>query len=86
MDKSYEVGPPIPISSDGDDIAAGLDGVWVLDTSAGTVTRIDAQTFESDSPIRVGGTPVDIAIGLGAVWVGNQADGTISKIDPAARG
>ena len=63
-------------------IAADDDGVWVLDESAGTVTRIDPTDLSIVDTYRVGEDPADIAIALGAVWTANRGDGTLSRIDP----
>ena len=62
-------------------IAVGGDAVWVADSDAGTVTRVDPT--ELLTPIRVGGSPSAIAVGAGGVWVANRSDDTVVRIDPS---
>lgn len=69
----------VPLPGEVTDIAAGDAGVWILDGSAGTVTRIDGPAL--GDPIRVGSMPSSIAVGLGAVWV-SDGDGNLYRADP----
>jgi DNA-binding beta-propeller fold protein YncE/predicted Ser/Thr protein kinase len=61
-------------------VAGGL--VWVANSRAGTVTRVDPSlhTILGD-PIAVGGSPGGIDAGPETVWVANSADDTVSRID-----
>jgi DNA-binding beta-propeller fold protein YncE/predicted Ser/Thr protein kinase len=63
-------------------VAGGL--VWVANSRAGTVTRVDPSlhTILGD-PIPVGGGPGGIDAGPETVWVANSADDTVSRIDIA---
>ena len=63
-------------------VAGGL--VWVANSRAGTVTRVDPSlhTILGD-PISVGGSPGGIDAGPETVWVANSADDTVSRIDIA---
>ena len=63
-------------------VAGGL--VWVANSRAGTVTRVDPSlhTILGD-PIAVGGAPGGIDAGPETVWVTNSADDTVSRIDIA---
>jgi len=60
-------------------VAGGL--VWVANSRAGTVTRVDPSlhTILGD-PIPVGGSPGGIDAGPETVWVANSADDTVSRI------
>jgi DNA-binding beta-propeller fold protein YncE/predicted Ser/Thr protein kinase len=60
-------------------VAGGL--VWVANSRAGTVTRIDPSlhTILGD-PIPVGGSPGGIDAGPETVWVANSADDTVTRI------
>jgi DNA-binding beta-propeller fold protein YncE/predicted Ser/Thr protein kinase len=64
-------------------VAGGL--VWVANSRAGTVTRIDPSlhTILGD-PIGVGGSPGGIDAGPETVWVANSADDTVTRIDIAS--
>jgi YVTN family beta-propeller protein len=60
--------------------AAG-EPIWVANSAADTVSRIDPQDG-SVVPVRVGEGPSAIAVTPDAVWVVNSGDGTLSRIDP----
>ncbi len=64
-------------------MAVGAGSVWVTNTGAGTISRIDQQTRAVVDTIEVGRSPVGIAVTDGAVWVANSGDRTISRINPA---
>jgi YVTN family beta-propeller protein len=62
-------------------VAVGEDAVWVTDTDANTVTRIDPTGLLT--PIAVGHGPSAVAVGAGAVWVADTLDNAIVRIDPS---
>jgi YVTN family beta-propeller protein len=65
-------------------IDLGADGaVWVTDSDADNVTRVDATG--AVSPIAVGHYPTGIAIGEGGVWVTDAGDDAVVRIDPDTR-
>ena len=68
-----------------DGLAAGLGAVWVLNGTAGTVTRVDVASGRAGRrrEVPVGRAPSDIAVGLGAVWVVDSDSATLIKLDPA---
>lgn len=61
-------------------IALGAGTVWVTDTEAGNVTRVDATGLVKS--LAVGHGPSGIAVGEGGVWVANTLDDAIVRIDP----
>jgi ABC-type branched-subunit amino acid transport system substrate-binding protein/DNA-binding beta-propeller fold protein YncE/predicted Ser/Thr protein kinase len=62
-------------------IAAGDEGVWVVNGSA--VTRIDPRTNRVGRTIRLAGEdPSGIAVGAGKVWVPVERDGVVWQIEP----
>src|SRR4051794_23021857 len=70
-------------------IAVGEGAVWVLDSEAETVARLDPET-KAVKRFSAGPRPTDLTVGGGAVWVGNsdsESFGTvttsISRVDPA---
>jgi DNA-binding beta-propeller fold protein YncE/predicted Ser/Thr protein kinase len=79
---SAEAGAPILAGRGpaGVTVAGGL--VWVANSRAGTVTRVDPSlhTILGD-PIAVGGSPGGIDAGPETVWVANSADDTVSRIE-----
>ncbi len=62
------------------------DAVWVVNSIADTVSRIDPETNLETEAIPVGDGPSGIAFAEGAVWVANGSDGTLSRIDPGSNG
>jgi YVTN family beta-propeller protein len=70
------------------DPSAGPDGitlsdgaVWVTDSAANNVTRVDPSGLTT--PIPVGNGPSAIASDAGGVWVTDTLDDTVVRIDPA---
>ena len=78
-----EVVASLPVGERPGGVAVGAGAVWVTNTGAGTVSRIDQQTRAVVDTIEVGRSPVGIAVTDGAVWVANSGDRTVSRINPA---
>ena len=64
-------------------LVVGADGVWVTDTDANTVTRVDQSGDLTAVPVGQG--PVGIAVGAGSVWVVDYLDDAVVRIDPGTR-
>jgi YVTN family beta-propeller protein len=64
-------------------VAVGGDAVWVADSEAATVTRVDPTGLLE--PIAVGHSPSAVAAGAGAVWVADTLDDAVTRINPATR-
>jgi YVTN family beta-propeller protein len=63
-------------------VAIADDGaVWVTDTDADNVTRVDPTGLLTQVP--VGSGPTGIAVGDGAVWVADSLDDTVERISLA---
>jgi YVTN family beta-propeller protein len=63
----------IPVGDGPTAVALGAGAVWVANTAAGTVSRIDPKTKTVVSTIRVGAAPSGIVVAAGLVWVAVQA-------------
>ncbi len=61
-------------------VAIGEGAVWVADSEANTVTRIDPTGLLT--PITVGEGPGAIAVGQGGVWVADSLGDSVTRIDP----
>ena len=64
-------------------IDVGDGAVWVTDSEANNVTRVDPTGLLTS--IAVGNGPSGIAVGAGAVWVADSLDGSVVRIDPVTR-
>jgi YVTN family beta-propeller protein len=64
------------------EIAAGEGGIWVGNSLADSVTRIDPSTNRLTGTFPTGRTPAAVAVGAGAVWVANSRDGTVTRYEP----
>jgi YVTN family beta-propeller protein len=81
--KSGSISAAAPVGSAPNGIAADNRAIWVANTDANSVTRINPATDTQSQTITVGGSPAGVAVSPGAVWVANGADGTVSWISPA---
>jgi DNA-binding beta-propeller fold protein YncE len=76
-------GPPVRVGDSPTAVAAGGGSLWVANTGAETVSRVDPRSARTvGAPIAVGEDPRAIAVGAGFVWVANFGDRTVSRIDP----
>ena len=64
-------------------IGLGADAVWVSDSDANNVTRVDPTGLVNQ--IGVGHGPSGIAVGNGGVWVADTLDDAVVRIDPSTR-
>jgi peptide/nickel transport system substrate-binding protein len=62
-------------------IVVGDDAVWVAESDAGLVARLDPRSARLDDEIHVGSGPSALALEAGGVWVANELDSTVSLID-----
>ena len=54
-------------------VAVGADAIWVANTAAGSVSRIDPATKDVVETIEIGNAPTGIVVAAGLVWVTVQA-------------
>jgi YVTN family beta-propeller protein len=73
----------IPVDDASGMVDVGFGSVWVSNTRAGTVSRIDPTTDTVVGTIAVGRGTFGLRTGDGAVWLTNSAEGTVLRIDPA---
>ena len=64
-------------------VAIGDGAVWLTDTEAGNVVRVDPTGLLT--PITVGSGPTGITVGAGGVWVVDSLDDAVVRIDPGSR-
>ena len=64
-------------------IAIGDGAVWLTDSEADNVVRVDPTGLLT--PIPVGSGPTAITVGGGGVWVVDSLDDAVDRIDPASR-
>lgn len=59
----------IPVGHGPADVAVGNGGVWVVNITEGTVSRIDPMKNRVVATVHVGNAPQRVAAGLGLVWI-----------------
>ena len=64
-------------------ITIGDGAVWLTDTEADDVIRVDRTGLLT--PIPVGNGPTAITVGAGSVWVVDSLDDTVVRIDPGTQ-
>ena len=77
------VGAPVAVGSPGG-LAYGEGSVWAVDSTGGTLARINPATHAIVDQIPVGSAPSAVTVTGGSVWVANSGDGTVSQINAAA--
>jgi YVTN family beta-propeller protein len=75
-------GQPVDPNASPSSVAVGDGAVWLTDTDAGNVIRVDSTGLPT--PIAVGNGPTAIAVGDGGVWVVDSLNETLVRIDPDA--
>jgi ABC-type transport system substrate-binding protein/DNA-binding SARP family transcriptional activator len=73
-------GRPVDPNASPSGIAIGEGAVWLTDTDAGNVIRVDQSGLPT--PIPVGNGPTAIAAGEGGVWVVDSLNETVVRVDP----
>ncbi len=64
-------------------IAAGREGIWLIDQSRSAVARIGARSNRVAQSIHLNaGSLNDLAVGAGAVWVTDPFGGLLWRVDP----
>jgi YVTN family beta-propeller protein len=64
-------------------VGVGSGAVWLTDTDADNVIRVDPTGLLRSIP--VGHGPSGIAVGAGGVWVADSLDDTVVRIDPSTQ-
>jgi YVTN family beta-propeller protein len=78
-----EVGPQLNPNASPAGIALGDGAIWLTDTEANNVVRVDSTGLPT--PIAVGNAPTGITVGAGGVWVVDSLDDKVVRIDPGTR-
>jgi YVTN family beta-propeller protein len=65
-------------------LAYGEGSVWAVDSTDGTVSRINPATHAVVGQIQVGADPAAVTVTRDNVWVANSGAGTVSRINTAA--
>ena len=65
-------------------LAYGDGSVWAVDSTEGTLSRINPATHAVIDQIPVGSAPTAVTVTGQDVWVTNSGDGTVSQINTAA--
>jgi YVTN family beta-propeller protein len=77
------IGHPVSLSNPAA-IAYGDGSIWAVDSTAGTLSRIDPATRAVTQQIPVGSAPAAVTVAGHDVWVANSGDATVSRISTTA--
>ncbi|HEV8278193.1 MAG TPA: BTAD domain-containing putative transcriptional regulator, partial [Streptosporangiaceae bacterium] len=77
------VGAPVTVGSP-EGLAYGDGSVWAVDSTDGTVSRIDPATHAVIESVPVGSAPSAVTVTGQDVWVTNSGDATVSRINATA--
>jgi YVTN family beta-propeller protein len=83
IDSGGRVGAAVSVGTPAG-LAYGAGSVWAVDSTGGTVSRINPATHAVVQQIPVGSDPVAVTVTGQDVWVANSGDGTVSRINAAA--
>ena len=74
---------PVEVGNGTADIATGLGAVWVTNSTAGTLVKLDPATGRVQRTIQFQGALGGVAVGDDAVWVANPGRGRLIRVTPA---
>jgi YVTN family beta-propeller protein len=77
------IGDPVPMSNPAA-LAYGDGSVWAVDSTAGTLARINPVTRAVVQQIPVGSAPTAVTAAGHDVWVANSGDATVSRVSVTA--
>jgi YVTN family beta-propeller protein len=80
--KTNRIVASIPVGGVPSRVAAGPSGIWVADTSHGTVERLDPERASVATTIGLGVRTSDIAVDRDGVWATDTGEGTLLEVDP----
>ncbi|MGZ8566251.1 MAG: ABC transporter substrate-binding protein [Actinomycetota bacterium] len=66
-------------------IASGAGSIWLTDTQAGSLLKVDPYTHAVVDTIPIGGGAGGVAFGAGSVWVVASDAGQVDRVDPTGR-
>jgi DNA-binding SARP family transcriptional activator len=78
-----QVGPAVPGNAEQTTIAAGDEGIWVGNTDAARVVRLDPRTGRISATVSETIQVAGIAVGLDSVWAADPVNDVVVRIDPA---
>jgi len=77
------VGSPVAVGSPAG-LAYGDGSVWAVNSTEGTLSRINPAIHAVVEQVSVGSAPAAVTVTRGNAWVANSGDGTVSRINTAA--
>ncbi|HYY20010.1 MAG TPA: BTAD domain-containing putative transcriptional regulator, partial [Streptosporangiaceae bacterium] len=77
------IGDPVPMSRPAA-LAYGDGSVWAVDSTAGTLSRINPVTRAVVQQIPVGSAPTAVTVAGHDVWITNSGDATVSRVSATA--
>jgi YVTN family beta-propeller protein len=76
----------VPVGNTPRGVAVGRNGVWVANSTDGTVSQIDPETLKVVQTIGIGGQATDVVEAAGSVWVVTGIDNMLVHVDARTGG
>jgi YVTN family beta-propeller protein len=83
--RSHAIAGTMSIHGSPGGIASGAGWIWLTDTQAGSLLKVDPQTHAVVDTIPIGGGAGGVAFGTGSVWVVASDAGEVDRVDPTGR-
>ncbi len=79
---SHAIAGTLSIHGSPGGIASGAGSIWLTDTQAGSLLKVDLNTHAVVDTIPIGGGASGVAFGAGSVWVVASDAGEVDRVDP----
>ena len=83
---SHAIAGTLSIHGSPGGIASGAGSIWLTDTQAGSLLKVDPHTHAVVDTIPIGGGASAVAFGAGSVWVVASDAGQVDRVDPTTDG
>ncbi|HEX5619402.1 MAG TPA: PQQ-binding-like beta-propeller repeat protein [Solirubrobacteraceae bacterium] len=79
------IGDPLRVIGAPSRVAVGASGVWLADSTQGTVIPVQRDPELAYPPIRLGADVTDVALAGRAVWAVSSPEGVVRTVEPGGR-
>ena len=69
-----------------EDVAYGLDSLWIVDSATNSIIEVDPVVIQRLRSLTVGQDPRAVAVSDDSLWVANYEDDTVKRLEIPAKG